>query len=84
MSSIFCADPAARQRWTFKLQQCMQQSNKPWIPNGFSRVCFDQFIDKVPTDDYPDSEFKLRYNAKVVKRRNKPAVRVSASNKKSV
>ena len=53
----------------------MQQSNKPWIPYKFSRVCSDHFIDGAATDDHPDPEIKLGYDAKVVKRRKVPAVR---------
>ena len=44
------------------------------IPNKFSRVCSDRFIDGAPTDDHPNLELKFGYNAKVVKRRKVPSV----------
>ena len=70
-------DSAARQRWANKLKRSMQQSNKPWIPYEFSRVCSDHFIDGAPTDDLPDPELILGYDTKVLKRRKAPAVRKS-------
>ena len=58
-----------------KLKRRIQATQKQWVPNKFSRVCFEQFVDGFSSTDHPDPELKLGYKTKVAKKRQAPVVR---------
>ena len=62
-------DALARARWATKLERGIQATQKPWVPNKFSRVCSEHFVDGFPSADHPDPELKLGYETKVAKKR---------------
>ena len=53
----------------------MQATEKPWVPNKFSTVCFEHFVDGFPSADHLDPELKLGYETKVAKKRKASVVR---------
>ena len=65
-------DASARARWATKLKKRIQETQKPWVPSKFSRVCCEQVVDGFPSADHP--ELKLGYETKVAKKKRKASV----------
>ena len=53
----------------YKLKRRIQATQKPWVPNKFSRVCSEHFVDGFPSADHPDPELKVGYKSKVAKKK---------------